>query len=157
MNGTSPGGVELAKALADEFISDVQELWRGIVSNQTRFDSVTVENLYDDTELFDRVQSPAPVGTQGGEVLPLFNAVGLHTNRPAVGRHRGSKRVGLISESDINNRNPTPAYLLKVNTVRLAMMADLNLTVAGDVYELKPALFFFQRYITDKGKVAYKP
>lgn len=120
---------DAAQALATEWAGAAElNALKAVISSATLFVAVDVIVLQDPLILAGVVLTGV-TGAVGGEYMPQFVAWSFASERPAVGVHRGSKRFGLVAESDVANGAAIPGALTLLNALAASMNDGVTTTV----------------------------
>jgi hypothetical protein len=88
--------------LATQFAAVIVPVLAGLMVGGMKITRVETEQVIGGTEYVDTVLAPPASGVRSGDRLPSFNAWGFTLHRATAGKRSGAKRVGMISETDVN-------------------------------------------------------
>lgn len=125
-NGAVPAaGTDLIDAFEAQVLPDI----RGVISSDTVYTSITVENMTNGLDVFTKTLTPPQAGSRSGDRMPEFVSWGFELLRSIRGKRSGSKRFGAISESDVTIGQPTPTALTLLNTLATTLHAPITVGI----------------------------
>jgi hypothetical protein len=101
----------------------VQDVVKTIQSTLLTHTLTQAKNLTDGLSIFD--DPIVKAGTRGGDGTPSFTAASFRLNRTNAATRHGSKRIGGLSETDIEGNSVAAASVVNFTAVSAALEADL--------------------------------
>lgn len=107
--------------LVSHFISDVLPDIAAITHENCFYYRVECEQVIGGAAYLDTTLSPAVQGTRVGETMPKFVAWGFEYRRVNRGERSGAKRIGLISETDVDNGEAKSTFVATLTATATAL------------------------------------
>jgi hypothetical protein len=121
--------VNEADALATQFEAIFKPLIVAITQADTYLTNIDVFQLDGGAYDLNTILSPGNQGVRAGDRMPPFVAWAFQLNRAALGTRNGSKRIGLVSESDVTAGVAAAGILTPLSNFAAAYGAPLKLGI----------------------------
>lgn len=128
--------------------------------NSVQFETLSVRNLYSDTDFYETPFVPLLTGTAlGSDGMPPFNALGFYSTRIRQSVRRGTKRFVGVPEAVSTSGGQISSALLNGTIKDLAneLSEVLNYDDEGNQITFTPAVCAKERYtVPASGRNAYR-
>lgn len=113
--------------LVNHFESDVLPALVAVVQQNCFAIRIECEQIIGGTNYIDHLITPALQGARTGDYMPKMVAWGFQFQRAHAGERSGSKRIGLISETDVASGGASGAIVALLDTAAAAMQAPISI------------------------------
>lgn len=150
---SSAVALSLAEAVDLQIVQETNG-WENLVSTNMVGSRIIVTSPFDPTVL--GIRSVTAVGARPGNSAPRFVSWGFKSERTRADIRAGFKRVGEISETDINGDVPTLAMLTILEGFAANLSAELEVSDGVSAFSAIPVVVKRVKYITPEGRDAYR-
>ena len=113
--------------LVNHFESDIIPDIAAVLNENSFITRVECEQVIGGSNYIDHILDPVVQGERTGEYLPIFNAWGFTYQRAAHGERSGSKRFGLVSETDVVSGAASGPIVALLNTLATTLFNPISI------------------------------